>query len=160
MNIVAHPLIARLTNWWAGLSSRERWLVSGLGVLVVLAALVYGVVKPLQAARATAIADIRTYETLNARIRAVGSLGPSSAPPPRTGPPEQLVITSAQGFGFAVQVQPQPGGATATVAEAGYDAVLNWLGDIARTTNLSVTRLDIQKRPGAGLVSATVEFRQ
>jgi general secretion pathway protein M len=152
------PAYQRLTAWWAGLSQRERYLVGGLGVLLALTVLVYGVVKPLQAARAQALADIRTYETLNARIRAAGPIT-APGPAPRTGSPESIVTTSAGAFGLAVQTQPSPDGITVTIAEGGYDAVMNWLADIARTSSLSVTRVDLQKRPTSGFVAATVEFR-
>ena len=59
--------LSGLSLWWAGLSLQERVLVGVLATLLGLAVLIYGVVKPLQAARADAIADIRGFETLNAR---------------------------------------------------------------------------------------------
>lgn len=159
--IVEHPLSLRIREWWGGLSPRERWLVGGMLVLLALAILVFGIVKPLQSARAKAIADIRTYETLNARMRAAGTLGPqaSAAVQPRTGTPANIVAGAAQAFNLAVQTDAQPGGVRTTVAEGGYDAVMNWLADIAKTSKLAVTRVDIQKRPTPGMVSAVVDFR-
>lgn len=149
----------RSRTWWEGLSSRERVLVGTLGTLLGLAILVYGVIRPLQSARAEAMADIRTYETLNARIRAAGTLGPRSGAPPRTGPAQDIVTQSAAGFGLVVQVEAVPGGVLATVAEGNYDTVLNWMADVARTSALTATRVDIQRREAPGKVFASVEYR-
>ena len=54
------PTLARLRDSWAGLSPRERVAVGVLGALLAVALLVYGVVTPLQAARAQALSDIRS----------------------------------------------------------------------------------------------------
>jgi general secretion pathway protein M len=159
LRLIDSPIVARLTAWWAGLTRRERIMVGGLGIVLAALVLIFGVVKPLQAARAQALADIRTYDTLKARIRAVGALSTTPGPAPRTGAPADVVTAAANSFNLTVQTQPVSGGVRATIAEGGYDAVMNWLADLARTSNLSVTRVDIRKRPAPGMVSATVEFR-
>ncbi len=147
----------RATAWWETLSPRERILVGTLGALLALAILVYGVVKPLQDARAQALSDIRTYETLSARIRAAEALGPSG-PPPRTGAPDVIVTSSASAMGLTATVQPTPGGVRATIAGASYDAIVNWLADLARTSALTATRVEFRAAPVSGQVVATVEF--
>jgi len=151
--------LARAGLWWNGLSPRERVLVGTLGVLLAIAVVVYGVVKPLQAIRADALADIRTYETLNARIRAAGTLG-QAGPPPRTGPAPAIVTASASSVGLTVTTEATPGGVRASATDAGYDAVLAWLADLARTSGLSVTRVDLQRGSAPGRVNAVVEFRE
>lgn len=149
----------RARTWWDGLSPRERILVGTLGTLLAVAILVYGVIRPLQAARATALADIRTYETLNARIRAAGTLGPQSTPTQRTGAPQDILQQSAAGFGLVIQVEATPGGVRAIVPEGNYEAVVNWMADVARTSSLTATRVDMQRRDAPGRVFATVEYR-
>ncbi len=157
IRIAETPAWQRLSGWWGGLSDREKWLVGTLGILLALVVLVYGIIKPLQAERAQAIADIRTFETLNARIRAAGTLGPSG-PPPRTGPVESVVGQSASAQGLVAQIEGMPGGARATIADASYDAVINWMADIARTSSVSVRSVDIRRAATPGRVSATIEF--
>lgn len=159
LRLADSPIVVRLTAWWAGLTRREQVMVGGLCIVLAALVLVFGVVKPLQAARAQALADIRTYDTLKARVRAAGTLGTAPGPAPRTGAPADVVTASANSFNLTAQTEPTPGGVRATIAEGGYDAVMNWLADIARTSSLSVTRVDIRKRPAPGMVSATVEFR-
>jgi len=149
--------LARFDAWWSTLSPRERVLVAIFGALLAIVLLVFGVVKPLQAARADAIADIRTYETLTARIRAAGTLGARPAPR-RQGTPQQVAAASAQGFGLAAAPEAIPGGVRVTLADAPYDSLMAWLADLAATSDLRVRRLSIERRPTPGSVAATVDL--
>jgi general secretion pathway protein M len=149
--------LARFDAWWGTLSPRERVLVTIAGVLLALVVLVFGVVKPLQSARAQAIADIRTYETLTARVRAAGTLGTTPAPR-RQGAPLQVATASAQAMGLAVTPEAIAGGVRVTVADATYESLMAWLADLSATSDLRVRRLDIQRRPSPGRVSATVDL--
>jgi general secretion pathway protein M len=149
--------LLRFDTWWSGLSRRERVMAAGLGTLLAVVVLVYGVVKPLQAARADALADIRTYETLSARVRAAGTL--TAAPAPRRqGPPAQVATSSATAFGLVAAPQAIPGGTRVTIADASYDSLMAWLADLSATSDLRVRRLSIQRRPSPGRVSASVDF--
>ncbi|WP_033921349.1 type II secretion system protein GspM [Sphingomonas sp. 37zxx] len=148
--------LLRLDSWWSGLTQRERILVAVLGALLAGVVLVYGVVKPIQAARAQAQADIRTYETLNARIRAAGTLTPGGTR--REGPPEAIVTGAAEGFGLVPTVTPIEGGVRAVVTDASYDNVVGWIAEVSRSSALGVVRTDIVRRPTPGHVTATVEF--
>jgi len=160
IRIVEHPTIERIRVWWTGLTPRERVLLGTLGTLLMLAILIYGVVKPLQTSRAESLADIRTYETLMARVNAAPALGPqATGPQPRTGSPAEILAQSAATYGVQMQAEATPTGIRVTVADAPYDAVVNWMADIARTSTLAATRVDIQKRPTPGRVFAQIEYR-
>ena len=149
--------LLRFDSWWGGLSRRERILVGTLGALLAAAILVYGVIKPIQSARAAALADIRTYETLTARIRAAGTL--SAAPVERrTGPPAQVATAAAQGSGLAIVPEAIPGGVKVTIADASYDSLVAWLANLAATSDLRVRSLTIQRRDAPGHVSAIVDL--
>ncbi|MCW3847451.1 type II secretion system protein M [Sphingomonas sp. LB-2] len=148
--------IARFDAWWDGRSPRERVMLSVLGTLIGGIVLVYGVIFPLQNARARAFADIRTYETLNARIRAAGALSPQRAAP-RTGDPLSVVNSSGASFGVVAQVTPIPGGARATIADASYDSLVAWLADLGATSKLTVRRVELTRR-APGRVAAVVDF--
>lgn len=149
--------LIRFDNWWGGLSRREQILVAVASVLLGLVVLVFGVVKPLQAARADALADIRTYETLSARVRAAGTLTTTRVPR-RQGPPAQVVSSSATAFGLAVAPEAISGGVRVAVADISYDTLLAWLADLSASSDLRVRRLSIQRRPEAGRVSASMDF--
>lgn len=151
--------IARFDAWWNARSPRERILFSVMAVLIGGVVLLYGIVMPLQNARAKAFADIRTYETLNARIRAAGTLQPRGAQPQaRVGRPDQAIIASGAAFGVTPAVEPTASGMRATVADAPYDSVMSWLADVGATTKLKVSRVSLKRQAAPGRVSATVEF--
>lgn len=150
--------IARFDAWWDSRTPRERVMLSVLGVLIGGVVLVYGVIFPLQNARAKAFADIRTHETLNARIRAAGTLSPQRVAP-RAGPPEQVIQASAPSFGIAPQVEPIPGGGfRATIADVSYESLVSWLADLGASSPLRVRHVLLVRRPSPGRVSAVVEF--
>jgi len=151
--------LSRIGSWWQARSPRERTMLAGLGVLLAAVVLVYGVVKPIQGARAAARADIRTYETLTARIRAAGSLS-AVKPQRRTGAPEAIATQSASAFGFALTTAPIPGGVRVSVADASYDSLVRWLADVTTTSDLRVQRVTLQRLGVPGHVSATVELGQ
>ena len=150
--------LARFDAWWAERSRRERILFGIMTALILGTLLVFAVIRPLQAARAQALADIRTYETYGARLRTAGTLAPSR--PARTGPAATMVSDSAIAAGLVANAEALPDGVRATVADGSYDAVLAWLADIGATTSLRIRRVAIQRRPAPGRVSATVDFAQ
>jgi general secretion pathway protein M len=148
--------IARFDGWWSGLTQRERVLVAVMAGLIGVVVLVYGVVRPLQDARASARADIRTYETLNARIRAAGTLQPQGER--RTGSPAEIVGAAAQAQALQPVIETTPDGVRATLIEARYDAVLNWIAEVSRSSGLAATRVEMVRRPEPGMVQAAVDF--
>lgn len=151
--------LARLELWWRGLSARERWLVGTLGAILTVSVLIFGIVKPLQAARAKALADIRSYETLSARVRAAGVLVPKGAQPQaRAGTPVEAAGAAARDAGITATFAPGGDGVTAQVAEAPYEGVVGWIADVERTTTLRVRRADLSKGAAPGRVNATVVF--
>ncbi|QDX25589.1 type II secretion system protein M [Sphingomonas suaedae] len=154
-------LSSRMSLWWAGLSSRERWLVGILGGLLAVLVLVFGIVKPLQTARADAIADIRARETLAARVRAAGVLAPpGSQPQQRAGAPIDAAGVAAREVGLVATLAPGGAGVMAQVAEAPYETVIGWIGNVERTTVLRARRVEMTRGGAPGRVTTSVEFGQ
>lgn len=149
---------ARAAAWWDGLAPRERLLIGVLGAILAVVILTYAVIKPLQAARAQAFADIRTYETLNARLRAAGP-NLKAATPQRAGPPAEVVGQSASALGFQVQANPAPAGAgvSVTAAAVPYDSAIAWIADVERTTPLRPVQVRLT-RASAGRVDIAASF--
>ncbi len=150
----------RITRWWGGLSLRERRLLAVLGVLLALFVVVTLIVRPLQATRGQALADIRTYRTLATRIRAAG---PAFAAPPgaarRTGDPAAIVAASAPVFALTPAAVEAAGDAVRVrFGGVPYDALVRWLADLAATSDLRVRRLTLARGRGPGLVDASVEI--
>ena len=153
--------LLRFRLWWSGLSPRERVLVGTLGAILAALIMVFGIVKPLQGARADAIADIRSHETLAARVRAAGTLvAPGTQPALADGPPIEAAQAAASAAGVTVTLSPGGAGATGQVAEASYEAVVGWIAAVERTTVLRARRVEMTKGSAPGRVSANVEFGQ
>jgi general secretion pathway protein M len=149
--------LLRFDLWWSALSRRERILVGTMATLLTAVILIYGIIKPLQSARAAAIADIRTYETLTARIRAAGTLTTTPIQR-RQGPPAQIVTTAAGTFSLTITPETIPGGLRVTIADASYDSLMAWLADLSATSDLRVRAVTLQRRDAPGRVSAVVDF--
>lgn len=153
--------LLRFQLWWSGLSPRERVMVGTLGAILAALILVFGIVKPLQGARADAIADIRSHETLAARVRAAGTLvAPGTQPRLSDGPPVEAAQAAASAAGLDVALTPGGAGASGQIAEARYEAVVGWIAVVERTTVLRARRVEMTKGRAPGRVSASVEFGQ
>jgi general secretion pathway protein M len=147
------PVWDKGTSWWSDRSQREQMLLGMLAATGILALLLLAVVKPLEAARARATADIRTYDMLAMRLRAAG---PGLGAAARRGPPASVVAASAGATGVNVQrVEPEGGRLTVVLADAPFDAVLRFVADLERTSALRVAEARIEaSNSGPGLVTA------
>lgn len=151
-------LAARTRGLWSARNRREQLLLMVLGALALVAVLLKLVIAPLQAARTTALADIRTAETLSARLRAVGpALGPGPAVTPRSGDPASIIASSAAEFGLPVQQQPAANGSIRiTLTDASFDAVIRWLAELERSSRLRLSEIRLDRRPASGIVAGEV----
>ncbi|TAK15472.1 MAG: type II secretion system protein M [Rhizorhabdus sp.] len=155
----AEPARQKLIAWWQARSRREQWLLGGLGLLLTALALISLVVLPLQRARAEALADIRTYEGLTARLRSAGTIGAQPATVQLAGPPAAILSTSAAPFGIVPVVQGDGADIRVTVGDAPYDALLRWIAAVEQGSRLRVTRMRLDRRPASGFVSAQLTVR-
>lgn len=154
------PWRAEGARWWAARSRREQWLLGVLAVIAMCVAVVVLAVRPLQGARATALADLRTYDTLQARILAAGPM-PGVTAARRTGDVAAIVAASAPAFGIVVQgISPAGRSTRLHVAPVGYEALVHWLADLARTSDVRVDRLSIARAAPIGSVTADLVLSQ
>ena len=144
--------------WWSGRSAREQVLLGTLAGLAILALLLIAIVRPLEAARARAAADIRTYETLALRVRAAGPGIASAAV--RKGPPSAIVAASAASAGVNVErVEPEGGRLTVALSPAPFNTVLRFVADLEQTSALRVGEARIEAGPNTdGTVTAQFVF--
>jgi general secretion pathway protein M len=82
--------------------------------------LIFGVIKPLQSARAEAVADIRTYETLYRADPRRRHAGPPAATR-RQGTPAAMAMPRRRERPGADGPRRFEGGVRATIADATYD---------------------------------------
>lgn len=153
------PTRQKLIGAWQARSRREQWLLGGLAAILALWVLATMVILPIQRARAQALSDIRTFESINGRLRGAGPLGQSPAQPQANGSPAEILSISAARFGVVPVVNSDGGGFRVTVADAPYEAVLRWIADVEQTSRLRVIRLRLDRRPSSGFVSAELMVR-
>jgi general secretion pathway protein M len=143
---------AAARDWWQARSSREQMLLGALALLALAALLLIAVVRPLEAARARAAGDIRTYDMLAMRLRAAG---PGLTAGVHRGPPAQIVSQTAAANGLTVQrVEPENGKLRVVFADAPFEAVLRWVAEIERTSALRISEVQIERSAQGNGVSA------
>ena len=150
--VPVEPYLARGRSWWDARSERERRLLAALAGLAAMTLLVLLVIRPMQLARARALSDIRTYETLNGRLRGAGALvGRRTA----GGPLPTVVTGSAATAGLTIQRLEPEGGQTRVVIEnAPYDAIVSWLSVLENSDGVHIAEVKLERRPTPGIVGA------
>lgn len=150
------PHRVRLVGWWDERSQRERRLLAVLGTLAAIVLVAMLIVRPLQAARAQALADIRTYRTLNERLLAAGPVQAGGVPR-RTGDAVAIASAAAAANGLVLSgVIPAANGAEVRIDRQSYDAVVRWLADLAASSDLRARRIVTTQAADPGTVDARV----
>lgn len=128
-------MIVAVQTWFAGLTGRERTLVSIAGALVAAIVLVFGIVLPL--GRAHNAAQVRHRASVEASSRLLAQLAaleaPASTRTTLVGPVSQVLAASADSAGFVLQSNQARGAQAATIAvpTARPAAALAWLDGLA-----------------------------
>jgi general secretion pathway protein M len=149
---------ARTATWWQARSTREKWLVSILGGLLTTWLLAVTVILPIQRARTVALADIRTYESLIARLNSAGPIG-ATPQVQSSGSPNMILSNTASQFGVVPVINSDVAGLRVTVADAPYDAVIRWIAAVEQTSSIRVVIMRLMRRPSNGFVSAELTVR-
>ena len=129
------PKLAPAQTWFAGLTARERGLVTVAGGLVAAIVLVFGIVLPLGSAHDAA--HVRHREAVETSSRLLAQLAVLEAPPTSratlAGPVSQVLAASADSAGFVLQSNQAQGSEAATIAvpTARPAAALAWLDSLA-----------------------------
>jgi general secretion pathway protein M len=130
------PWWGRGTRWWDERSLREQVLIGTFAALAMLALLLVCVIRPLEAKRAHAAADIRTYDMLATRLRAAGpGLGNAQA----QGASLDIITQSAAVAGLSVQqIAPEDGRTRIVFADAPFETIVRWVAALERSSRLRV----------------------
>ena len=155
-------MIETVQSWFAGLTARERTLVSIAGALVAVIALVFGIALPLghahNAAQVRHRAAVETSSRLLAQLAVLET--PVSTSATLVGPVSQVLATSADSAGFVLQSNQARGAEAATIVvpTARPAAALAWLDALAAQ---GVILESLTMTPAAdGSVSLNAELRR
>ncbi|MEL6364775.1 MAG: type II secretion system protein GspM [Pseudomonadota bacterium] len=155
-----------MSEFWTGLSVRERWLIGVGGALAILVGGWLGVVRPLADAREDAINtwrrtgdDLTIVEDAAARARAAAlDPGARAARQPSRAGLRAAATGAARAAGLGIsRLQPEDETAVRVwVDDAPAENVYAWLVAAERDHGLSVREASISSRRGDGNVAVEV----
>ncbi len=148
-------MIEQARFWWSGRSTREQWL---LGVMIALFALLLFwliVLRPIDAARAGAIARLDTASAASGRVNAATDAirtARQSGAPTLSGTLPVAVGQAAESAGFTLARLDAQGAdrVTISIATARSPALFAWLGALARQ-GIVVEKLTLRTNSDATL---------
>lgn len=145
--------------WWGKRSPRERRLLLALGGTAALAGIVTGIYQPLAEARASALADIRTYEVLISQLRTAGP-ELSRLKNLKRGAAPAYVSGSARSYGLTVSgLQGTGGNVTVSLQNAEFVKVVQWLAQVENESTLRLMNIQAVRRQTPGMVDVKLVFR-
>lgn len=149
--------------WFEGLEERERLLVAVAGVMVIIAVLVLGIIRPIagQTSRGhERVADKR--ELLTELEQVAQRIGPQRGgmTPGNAVNTDSLVVVvdqTTRNAGLAAYLKRnQPDGATSIrlrFENAPFDTIVEWLAELEAEYNLSATSANIDMASDTGRVN-------
>jgi general secretion pathway protein M len=153
----------RLTDWWRGLSDRERWMVGGLGAIVAALVLWYGLLTPLnrlaaaaearQTEAATALRQVQALSEAIGRIERMRAGG-------RPGPVGEHIRAAAGATGVAI-AREQPaadGGMSVWTEPVAAKSLFAWLSALQREYGVGLSALEIHRAEEPGLLEVRAAF--
>lgn len=161
--LARYPVLARrrgdLASWWGNRTPRERRLLMALGGTALLALLVLAIYRPLAEARASAVADIRTYEVLAAQLRIAGPELARLRAMDRSAAPA-LVNRTASGYGLTVgRLEPDGGAVRVSLQNADFTQLVQWLVQLETTSTLRVSKIRMERTATPGVVNAQIALK-
>lgn len=159
-----------LRDWYAGLAPRERKIVAGGGIALLLIVIWLAIIAPWLNAKASLEAQVESDTRLlawmqqaTAEINQLEKLTPAAAPrskQPLFSVVEQTARTSPVGGNIA-NFQPRGDDSVQVRLEgAPFDALISWLGRLQAEHGVLVSSLGIQHADAPGTVNADVTLER
>lgn len=153
--------------WWIGLAPRERLLVGG-GSVVLLLVLIYLMIwEPVATKREQVRADISAQsadlawmQQVAGQVKRRAAQGNQPSAGAASGSVLTLVEVSARAAGLhetLERVQPEGQGARIWFAETGFDGLLSWLAELEQRHGLQVSQLAVDAGNAPGMVTARIK---
>ncbi|CEA02136.1 Type II secretion system protein M [Pseudomonas saudimassiliensis] len=156
-----------MSAWWAGLAPRERIVLAGGAMLLVLVVLWLMIWEPLAQKReqlradiSALTADLSWMEQVASQVkRRAAQQGSASNGAAAGGSVLTLVEVSARAAGLREsleRVQPEGQGARLWFNETSFDGLLRWLAELEQRHGLQISQLAVDAGTAPGVVSARV----
>lgn len=149
------PYWRRAGAWWSERSLREQILLGTLAAIAIFTLLLMLVIAPLRDAREDAQMRIRDAALLEARLRAGGDLTGTARF--RGATASAIVTDSAAAAGITIErIEPDGTSTRVVLTSVPFDQVVRWIAEVEQHSRLRVRKVDIERQPAPGLVSATI----
>ncbi|HJS22218.1 MAG TPA: type II secretion system protein M [Steroidobacteraceae bacterium] len=159
-------LVRKFQAWLAGLSERERHMVTWGGLAAAVLVFLGAIVLPLYTAAARAERRVEQKQQDLEWMRSVAGELRAAGPAGAAGSGQSLIVIvdqSAQtaGLGSAVTgTQPSgTGGVRVRLEGAAFDTVVAWLASLEQQYGLRIESATIDRGAQAGIVNASVILR-
>lgn len=160
-----HPQLERLKDQFLALQKRERWLVAGGTVLVLLTILYVLIIAPLNSVASERSKRVTQKQSDLAWMRGVAGqvaeLGRTAGP----GANESLIVlvsnsANQNGLGTALTGQTPMGNNSVRVRleNANFDSMIVWLGRLQQQYGITVDNANIERAANPGEVNANLTF--
>lgn len=155
-------------EWFETLSQREKLLVSGAAILLVVAIVMIGAFRPLALSRQRLAGQLTEKQAVLADIERVATrVGRLSGPaaPQAAASGESLVVlidrtTRSRGLGAYLK-RNEPDGATSIrlrFENVPFDDLVAWLAEIQSTSAIGVTSANADPATGVGRVNVNLQL--
>lgn len=157
-----------MNAWWTGLAPRERLIVGGGSVVLMLVLIYLLIWEPIANKReqirtdiSALSADLAWMQQVAGQVkRRAAQQGNQSSAGAARGSVLTLVEVSARAAGLhetLERVQPEGQGARIWFAETGFDGLLSWLGELEQRQGLHVSQLAVDAGNAPGMVTARIK---
>jgi type II secretory pathway component PulM len=158
-------LWARFNVWLAGLSERERLLVTWGGVVAIFLLVVGVAILPLYSAASRAEQRVERKRNDLAWMHSVAGELRAAGPAQASGQSLVLIVDqTARAAGLAASLRDtQPsgtGGIRVRLESAPFDVIVAWLGDLSRRQGLIVESATVDRTSRTGIVNASLIMRK
>lgn len=142
--------------WWDGRAPREQLLLTVMCAAIAIWLGVVAIWQPLQAARVRLGEQVVRYE----RALSVLTSQPPAATPvtaPDDRPLNVIITDTAAAFQLTIRrLEPEGPRLRVVLDEVPFDAVILWIEAVQRDHGLTLTEVELTRRPAPGVVNAVL----
>lgn len=159
--------LQQLRQWFLSLEKRERWVLGGGGVILILFIIYIGVVSPYISHRHALAAQAQDQLSLLAwmrpaasRIQSLRGNQPAALPGGSLLSAVNSTVASA-GLGSALQ-QAQlsdDGSVRVQFSSVNFDSLVHWLAGLQRTYAVTASDVTVTRAAGPGQVDASLKLQ-
>jgi general secretion pathway protein M len=153
-----------LRNWYLALAPRERQIVTGGGIALLLIVIWLAIVSPWLGAQAALRQDVRHDEALlgwmqhaTVRIKQLEKVAPKKAPTQHQSLFATVEQTTRDTTVNINQIQPRGDNKVQLHLDgAPFDALVGWLGRLRKSHDVTIAELGVSRADAPGAVNADI----